>query len=139
MQIDGLPKTSLSCWSVGLIVASVPFFALAEVIVGPGPNYNMALAYALTTVLAGILVVAFVTGLISIIKRKERSILVFVVMAIALWGLIGAIGSLFGLAKQMTFRSGNRQYGCYQGYNNLVPHEMRGGLYFLTRRQIPST
>lgn len=80
-------------------VASIPFFALSEVILGPGPDYNMALAYTLTTVLAVILGAAFVTGLIGIIKRKERSVLVFVGMAIALWGLIGAVGSLLGLAK----------------------------------------
>jgi hypothetical protein len=99
VRVSILPKTSLGWWSVGLSVASIPFFALSEVILGPGPDYNMALAYTLTTVLAGILVAAFVTGLIGIIKRKERSVLVFVGMAIALWSLIGAIGSLLGLAK----------------------------------------
>lgn len=99
MRISILPKSSLGWWSVGLGVASIPFFALSEVILGPGPDYNMALAYTLTTVLAVILGAAFVTGLIGIIKRKERSVLVFVGMAIALWGLIGAVGSLLGLAK----------------------------------------
>ncbi len=98
MRIRGLPESVLGWWSVGLVVASIPFFALSEVIVGPGPNYNTALAYTLTSVLAGILGAAFVTGLIGIIKRKERSVLVFVGMAIALWVLIGATGSLLGLA-----------------------------------------
>ena len=98
MRITILPKTFLGRWSVGLAIASIPYFALSEVIIGPGPNYNTALAYTLTSVLAGILGATFVTGLISIIKRKERSVLVFVGMAIALWGLIGATGSLLGLA-----------------------------------------
>jgi hypothetical protein len=82
-----------------LVVASVLFFVLSEVILGPGPDYNMALAYALTAILTGIVVAAIVTGLISIIKRKERSILVFVAMAIGLYSLVGGIGSLLGLAK----------------------------------------
>ncbi len=80
-------------------VASIPFFALSEVILGPGPNYNMALANALTIVLAGIVGAAFVTGLISVIKSKERSALVFLTTAIGLYGLIGATGSLLGLEK----------------------------------------
>jgi hypothetical protein len=99
MRISILPKSPLGWWAVGLGVASIPFFALAEVILGPGPDYNMALAYTLTSVLAGILGATFVTRLIGIIKRKERSVLVFVVMAISLFGLIGAVGSLLGLAK----------------------------------------
>ena len=71
MRISILPKSSLGWWSVGLVVASVLFFALFEVILGPGPNYNMALAYALTAVVTGIAVAAFATGLISIIKRRN--------------------------------------------------------------------
>ena len=99
MRISVLPKTSLGWWSVGLCVASILFFALFVVIMGPGPDYNMPLAYTLTAVLTGIAVAAFVTGLISIMKRKERSILVFVAMVIGLYSLIGGAVSLLGLAK----------------------------------------
>ncbi len=99
MRISILPKSLLGWWSVGLCVVSILFFALFEVILGPGPDYNMALAYTLTAILTGIAVAAFVTGLISIIKRNERSILVFVAMAIGLYSLIGGIASLLGLAK----------------------------------------
>jgi hypothetical protein len=59
----------------------------------------MALAVALTIVAMGIAVAAFVTGLVSIIKSKERSALVFVTTAIGLYGLIGGTGSLLGFAK----------------------------------------
>lgn len=99
MRISILPKSLLGWWSVGLVVASVLFFVLSQVILGPGPDYNMALAYALTAILTGIAVAAVVTGLISIIKKKERSILVFVAMVIGLYSLVGGIGSLLGLAK----------------------------------------
>ena len=94
-----LPKTSPGRWSVGLGVACILFFVLSEVILGPGPNYNMALAYTLTIILAGIVGAAFVTGLISMIKSKERSVFVFLTTAIGLYGLTGATGSLLGLAK----------------------------------------
>jgi len=99
MRISILPKSLLGWWSIGLVVANILFFVLSQVILGPGPDYNMPLAYTLTIVLAGIAGAAFVTGLVSIIKSKERSILVFVAMAIGLYSLIGGTLSLLGLAK----------------------------------------
>ncbi len=102
MRLSILPKTSLGKWSVGLGVAWILFFALAEVLYGfevLGPGANTALAVALTIVDTGIAVAALVTGLISMIKSKERSALVFVTTAIGLYGLIGGTGSLLGLAK----------------------------------------
>ncbi|MFH0768836.1 MAG: hypothetical protein V1932_04640, partial [Chloroflexota bacterium] len=79
------------------------FFALAEVlygfeVLGQG-GANTALANALTIVGTGIAAAALITGLISIIRSKERSIFVFVTTAIGLYGLIGGTGSLLGLAN----------------------------------------
>ncbi len=99
MRIRILPKTPLGRWSVGLVVAYILFFVLSEVILGPGPDYNMALAVALTIVDTVMALAAFITGLISIIKSKERSVFVFLTAAIGLYGLIGGTGSLLGLAK----------------------------------------
>ena len=70
---------------------------MSEVLTGfevLGPGFNPVLALALTIVLAGISGAAFVTGLISMIKRKERSAFVFLTAAIGLYGLIGAAASL---------------------------------------------
>ena len=101
MRFSILPKTSLGWWSVGLVVASLVLFVLSDIILGPGPDYNMPLAYILTIVIAGISVAAFATGLIGIIKSKERSGLVFVAMVIGLWSgissLIACITRLLGL------------------------------------------
>ncbi len=99
MRISILPKSLLGWWSVGLVVANVLFFVLSQVILGSGPDYNMALAITLTIVAMCIAVATFVTGFISIVKGKERSILVFVAMAIGLYSLIGGTISLLGLAK----------------------------------------
>ncbi len=55
---------------------------------------HIVLALALIIVLAGIEGTAFVTGLTTMVKDKERSVFVFVSTAIGLWGLIGAAASL---------------------------------------------
>lgn len=97
MRISVLPKSSLGRWSVGLAVVWILFFALSEILVGLevlGPDSNRALAVSLTIVVAGIGGAAFVTGLISIIKNKERSALVFLTTAIGFYGLFGTIVSL---------------------------------------------
>ena len=96
MPISVLPKTSLGRWSVGFALAFILFFVFAEVLTGFnlfGPGFNPVLTVILAIVLVGISGAAFITGLISIIKNKERSVLVFVGMVITLWfGLIGAVG-----------------------------------------------
>jgi len=102
MRISILPKSPLGRWSVGLTIASILFFVLAEVLYGfevLGPGLNQALGVALTIIVTGISGTALVTGLISIIRNKERSVFVFVAIAIGLYSLIGGTISLFGLPK----------------------------------------
>ena len=96
MRVSILPKGALGWWSIGLAVASVAFMELAEGILGPGPDYNMTLAVILTIVCAAIAGTAFTTGLISIIKRKQGAILVFISTAIGLLFLIGGVTSVVG-------------------------------------------
>jgi hypothetical protein len=92
-----LPKTPLGKWSTGLAVASILFFALCQVLIPfepSDPRFNPVPALAaviIATVLSG---ATLVTGLISIIKSKERSVIVFVGTAIGLWFLIGGTVSL---------------------------------------------
>ena len=97
MRIGIVPKSALGWWSVGLFVAWILFFVLADVLIGTSPDENIAFAYGLA--ISGIGTAAFVTGLISIIKSKERSILVFLATAIGLYSLIGGATSLLGLQK----------------------------------------
>ena len=94
MRISILPKTSLGRWSVGLGAAFILVFVLSGVLtalggvsVGPapvGPIAGVALG------VSGI--AALVTGLISIIKSKERSILVFVAVVAGLFCLFFFLG-----------------------------------------------
>jgi hypothetical protein len=99
MRISILPKSSSGWWSAGLVIASLALFVLFEVILGPGPDYNMALADALTIIIAGISAAVFATGLLGIIKSKERSVLVFAAMVVGVYSLFGCITGLLGLQK----------------------------------------
>jgi hypothetical protein len=86
MRVSILPKTSLGRWSAGLAIASILLIVL--VILRSGQNYGMALAVTLTIVTVGICGAAFATGLTSIMRNRERSILVFLGMLIGLWGAV---------------------------------------------------
>jgi hypothetical protein len=103
MGLSVLPKTSLGRWSLGLAIASIVLFVVAA---GPlreqwglndnGEVVNLALTVVFTVIIVGTSGADLVTGLISVIKRKERSVLVFLGMLITFWwGLIGALGQFF--------------------------------------------
>jgi hypothetical protein len=95
MRVTVLPKSVLGWCSVGLCVA---IFLSSWVNVEIWRKYsNVTLSNTLNVVVIGIAAIAFVTGLISIINRKQGSILVFVSIAIGLVVMIGGIGSLIGL------------------------------------------
>ena len=100
MGLSVLPKTSLGRWSLGLAIASIVLFVVAA---GPlreqwglndnGEVVNLALTVVFTVIIVGTSGADLVTGLISMIKRKERSVLVFLGMLITFWwGLVGALG-----------------------------------------------
>ena len=96
MVISVLPKTFLGRWSVGLTIVFISSFVLAQVLSGLagvellGPGFNPVLAVVLNIVFIGTSGAAFITGLISMIKKRERSVLVFVDIVITLWvGLLG--------------------------------------------------
>ena len=93
MRIIVLPKTTLGKWSVGLAIAFILSFLLAQVLYGHNHDPNQVPDVVLAIIFVGIGGAAFITGLISVIKHKERSILTFIAMAITFWwGLIGAVG-----------------------------------------------
>ena len=88
MRLSILPKTSLGRWSVGLTVAFILFWLLIE---APS-DFNKPFTVSDTIGYVGISGAAFVTGLISMIKKGERSALVLLGMVISGWmGLIGGI------------------------------------------------
>ena len=101
VRISILPKSLLGRWSVGLAAAFILLRVLFQTFFAgggrnPGPNPSPPSPVILITVVAGYVsgVVAFITGLISIIKSKERSILVFLVVAVGLFALIWLLGEV---------------------------------------------
>ena len=91
-RISVLPKTPLGRWSVGLAIAFILFWVLVE---APS-DFNKPFTVGETIAYVGISGAAFVTGLISMIKNGERSVLVFAGVVISGWmGLIGGIVGQF--------------------------------------------
>ncbi len=96
VHLSVLPKTSLGRWSIVLAIAFILFFFLAELLYGFNPSSNQVPGVVLAIVGFGIGGSAFVTGLISSLKYKERGVLVFVGMAITFWfGILGGVGYFF--------------------------------------------
>ena len=100
-RITLLPKTSWGWWSFGLVIAIVllfggvldhilALFSVVEVPMGSTLERNLSIGFAVISA------AAFVTGLIGIVKIKERSVLVFLTTAIGLFALIIAVGQAFG-------------------------------------------
>ena len=99
MRITVLPKTSWGKWSVGLIAVFILFLVLFVILVASGQRggetffSNLLLTVPmLLAVTCG--VAAFVTGLIGIIKSKERSILVYLAILIGLYILVFCLGEV---------------------------------------------
>ena len=90
MRISIPPKSLLGWWSVGLVIAIIVLFMVIPEVA------NKTLEVAASSGFACLAGAALLTGLISIIKNKERSILVFLSTAIGLFALIIAVGQAFG-------------------------------------------
>jgi len=90
VRISIPPKSLLGWWSVGLVIAIIVLFMVIPEVA------NKTLEVAASSGFACLAGAALLTGLISIIKNKERSILVFLSTAIGLFALIIAVGQAFG-------------------------------------------
>jgi len=91
VRISILPKTSVGRWSVSLAAVFILLSILLPVLTrlgGVSPLVGLILGVAFGISGIG----ALVTGLISIIGNKERSILVFVAVIAGLFALIFFLG-----------------------------------------------
>lgn len=96
-----MPKTRLGKWSVGLIIV---FFALlfagrlvAAATGGGGETFYDNIPLSLT-MLSAVLssVAAFFVGLVAVVKRHERSVMVYLSMLIGFLFLGFVLGELLG-------------------------------------------
>jgi len=98
MKIYFMPQTRPGRWSAWLIIAFIVFFGLFYLFVATGQRggatFFSNLYLAVPVVIAAISgISAFFTGIIGVIKDRERAILVYLAM------LIGLIVLLFCLAE----------------------------------------
>ena len=106
LRVGILPKTKLGRWSLGLAVAMPVFLSIGMFVTTPlyesVPAGNTILediilrpALALT-MLTGMVsgVSAFIVGLIAIIRRKERAVLVYVATSAGAFITIFLLGEL---------------------------------------------
>lgn len=98
MKVHFMPRTRLGKWSTWLIVAFVVFYAIFYLFVASGQRggatFFSNLYLAVPVVIAAISgIAAFFTGIIGVIKSRERAILVYLAI------LIGLLVLLFCLAE----------------------------------------
>lgn len=92
-----MPKTPLGKWSVGLIIAFFLLFAVGSNIAkthgGASQTFFSNPIISIPMLSAGAsAIAAFFTGIASIIKKRERSILVYIATVIGflvLWFVLG--------------------------------------------------
>ena len=94
-----MPRTIMGKWSTGLIIAFFLFFAVFLILVALGQRGNDTFFSNLTLTIPMLLaevsgVSALVTGIIGIVKSRERSVLVFLATAIGLVVLIFSLGEI---------------------------------------------
>ena len=99
MKIYFAPKTTLGKWSVSLIIAFMVLLGVFQLLVASGQRggetffSNLILTIPMLT--AGVSgISAFVTGLIGIIKSRERSVIVYLAALIGLFVLLFGIGEI---------------------------------------------
>ena len=95
MQVHFKPKTKLGKWSFGLIVAFAvclgAFQARYASLSGGFPWYRGLLLTLMLSPAPPLGIAAFISGLISILRREERSIAVRLAVVFGSFGLFGLI------------------------------------------------
>ena len=103
MKIHFMPKTTLGKWSVALIIAFIVVIVAHQVAFQllmasgwrGGETFFGALVATVPVILAGISgISAFVTGLIGIIRTRERSVTVYLAVTIGLLVLLFLLGEV---------------------------------------------
>jgi len=99
MRVHFKPTTDLGKWSAWLIVAFAVLLGVFYILVASGQRggdtffSNLILTIPmLLAAMSGI--AAFITGLISVVKRKERSISVYLAITFGLFVILFALGEV---------------------------------------------
>ena len=91
-----LPTTTLGKWSIGLVIAAILCFAVFVVEIASGFRGGDTWTWDWPTIpvlLAGVFVFSgMLTGIIGIVKSRERSVLVILATAIGLFFVLLVLG-----------------------------------------------
>lgn len=99
MRVHFKPTTKLGRCSAWLIIAFAAFFGSLQALVASGQRGGDTFFSNLALAIPGLLaaasgIAAFVTGLISITRRKERAVAVYLAAAIGFFVLTFVIGEI---------------------------------------------
>ncbi len=99
MRLTILPKTPIGKWSTGLIAAFIVFFVLFQLLVLSGQRggdtfFSNPLLTIPVLLAATCGIFALVTGLIGVIGKKERSIIVFLTVLLGFFILAFVVGEI---------------------------------------------
>ena len=102
MKISILPKTTLGKWSTGLIIVALLMVVVSiiEVVSGSrgGVTFHVTSVWQITNLLVVVFAISsMVIGIMSIVKSKERSVLVYV--ATALGVLVVVLVLIIGIGE----------------------------------------
>jgi len=103
MKITFLPKSKIGLWALILAIVSPILFVIGSVIPSKSGYSGMEIVTQnpihgiLTLLMFAAALTSLILALISIIKKEERSILVFLVLPFGLYGLISFIGVIVNL------------------------------------------
>ncbi|MBU7006052.1 hypothetical protein [Phosphitispora fastidiosa] len=103
MKITFLPKTHLGKWSVAMMIASWVLFVVGSVLPSKTGYSGLEIIIqnplqSIITILLLILgIVAFIMAVISVIRKQERSILVFLAIFLGLQSILGFFGMVVNL------------------------------------------
>jgi hypothetical protein len=95
-----IPKTTLGKFAVGFLIGLIALFVIFIVLLATGQpggdtfEFTPVLIPGILAVLSGVL--AFILGLIAIIKNKERSIFVFAAIGVGFMLLVFVVGEFLG-------------------------------------------
>jgi cytochrome bd-type quinol oxidase subunit 2 len=99
MRVHFKPRTKLGKWSAWLIVAFAILLGVFYILVASGqrggdtffsnPILTVPMLLAATSAIA-----AFIIGLISVVKRKERSVAVVLAIVVGLFVIIFVLGEV---------------------------------------------
>jgi len=101
MKTTFLPNTSIGKWSVRCILSffgfMIIFFVIVEIGEPGGETFFQNLKLAIPILLAGISgIAALITGIVSFIISKEKSVSVILATIVGLFVLIFALGEILG-------------------------------------------